>query len=129
MEAIELAMKRIEASIQPIGVPLRGIEGSMQPIGVPLRGIEGSMQPLGVVLRSIELSMQPIGGRTRHTKAFMRPSKPSLPRMNPVTRRARRGTAAERVGFEPTIPFYRYTRFPIVRLRPLGHLSNVPSTA
>ncbi len=31
---------------------------------------------------------------------------------------------AEKVGFEPTIPESRDTRFPSVRLQPLGHFSN-----
>ena len=30
---------------------------------------------------------------------------------------------AERAGFEPAIRFNPYTRFPGVRLQPLGHLS------
>ncbi len=30
---------------------------------------------------------------------------------------------AERVGFEPTVPVSQNTRFPVVHLRPLGHLS------
>jgi hypothetical protein len=34
-----------------------------------------------------------------------------------------KGFAAERVGFEPTVP-KEYTRFPVVPVRPLRHLSN-----
>lgn len=30
---------------------------------------------------------------------------------------------ADREGFEPSIEFYPYTRFPSVRLQPLGHPS------
>jgi hypothetical protein len=33
--------------------------------------------------------------------------------------------AAERQGFEPWIRFKPYTAFPVPRLRPLGHLSDV----
>jgi hypothetical protein len=33
---------------------------------------------------------------------------------------------AERVGFEPTVGL-AYTRFPSVRLKPLGHLSGAPA--
>ncbi len=33
---------------------------------------------------------------------------------------------AERVGFEPTIEFVPYTRFPVALLRPLGHRSAPP---
>lgn len=34
---------------------------------------------------------------------------------------------AEKVGFEPTVPFKRHTRFPGEPLQPLGHLSGFRS--
>ncbi len=42
---------------------------------------------------------------------------------SPIPRRGWRFYMAERMGFEPTVQFDPYTRFPSVRLRPLGHLS------
>ena len=33
---------------------------------------------------------------------------------------------AEREGFEPSVKLAPYTRFPSVRLKPLGHLSSLP---
>ncbi len=43
-------------------------------------------------------------------------------------RKKRDFSFAERVGFEPTVPC-EYTRFPSVRLKPLGHLSPATTTS
>ena len=42
---------------------------------------------------------------------------------HPRRRFMSRRRLSERVGFEPTVQLSPYTRFPSVRLQPLGHLS------
>jgi hypothetical protein len=50
-----------------------------------------------------------------------------LSRLQPLHRLEDRGDFSlepERAGFEPAVPLAKYTRFPSVLLKPLGHLSN-----